>query len=387
MRKLFILVGLVLALIVGLSACGGGTKTVTQTVTQPVATSTVPPPAGIPGHPCDPKNYYMECAANAAGQFPTSPLAQLGPLTFSPQFGIDFSWSGPSSGFTARSLGAHFGIGYLSYSSKDWHYTTLRSYLSAGLGVGFIWETSQYRPLSGCSGGRSDAVNANALVRRYGLPNAPIFFATDFDTYGYSSSGVIGQYYRCARGYLGNRTGAYGGLHTMEIAAANGIPSNRRWQTLAWSYGRWTNACVRQYSIDQYWHGYRVDYNLAVCSDWGQANNSPPPPPPDPYHIYFKNNLHFGKVTASEYNAVKTWDKYKCRNPVRQTVCVTTKRDLLLLAGRVYFLAHNQLVTKTVRGHKVTVWAPRRHVSWNAPNKQQPYGSRFAGMTHRANGR
>lgn len=235
--------------------------------------------APVPGHECAPTNYYMQCAKGAAGQLP-SMLAS--PLGFAPLFGIDFGWGGPP-GAAAHAWGVHEAISYLSYDArKDWSATALHAYRAAGVAVGFVWETTQYRPLGGCEAGEDDAAAANAAVNRLGFPGAVVFAAADFDTSAYSPTGVVGSYFSCFGRRLGYaRAGAYGGLRTMQIAVGRYVRWG--WQTLAWSYGAWSPAaCLRQYAIDQNWHGYGVDFNAAVCGNWGQYAPSPPPPPPPP---------------------------------------------------------------------------------------------------------
>lgn len=94
--------------------------------------------------------------------------------------------------------------------------------------------------------------------------------------------------------------------------------------------------------------------------------------PPDPYAKYPKAVRDFGNgVTASEYKTVKTWDQRNCKEPARRTVCKTTRVHLVLLLGRIYFIA----------GHKLV------HGQWvpiSPPNyKPNDLGSRAAGIRGR----
>lgn len=115
-----------------------------------------------------------------------------------------------------------------------------------------------------------------------------------------------------------------------------------------------------------------VNVDLGITRLGGQ-----PQPAIDPYAKYPNVPIHFGADHARERVTVKTWDRSKCRNPVRRTVCKTTRTHLELLAGRILFLAHHDFVN----GRWVPVGKPR----WSAPSKQIPFGSRYAGINRRLN--
>lgn len=234
-----------------IAGCGGGPS---HTVT-------------VAGHPCDPANYTMQCAADAPGQT-AGGVGGPGAL-----FGIDFAWGGPP-GSVARAHGAHFGVSYLSGTSKDWTRSKIASYRSAGLGVVSVWETGQKRAVSGYSAGYWDARAASREAAALGQPKGrPIFFAVDTD----ASAASVAPYFAGVRAAIGkSRTGVYGGYSVVAGLYARGLIGHA-WQTLAWSYGHWDGrACLRQTGINRSWFGYSVDNDLALCADYGQWFNVKP---------------------------------------------------------------------------------------------------------------
>jgi hypothetical protein len=55
------------------------------------------------------------------------------------------------------------------------------AYHAAGLGIGIVWETTQYRPIMGAAGGSVDGFQARAAANALGFPpKHPIFGAVDF---------------------------------------------------------------------------------------------------------------------------------------------------------------------------------------------------------------
>lgn len=381
MRRLALLVVALLAL----AGCGSAahhssttsSATSSTTSSSTTTTNTTVAPGPQPSQQnhltqshCNPASptYSLSCKAHVPGQkFGLGSISPRGPpkqTAGNSSFGVDFAWGGPPASL-ARATGIHFGISYLSGTSKDWSYSLLHSYVNAGLYVGFVWETSAARALDGCGAGRDDAERANALVRQYGYPHAVVFFAVDTDTSGYSSNGAVGDYFRCIAHVIGSvRTGAYGGVNTVQIARDTG-QVKWFWQTLAWSHGQpFSGRSIYQSNIDIHFHGYDVDPDWAYNFGW--AANYKPPPPPDPYLLYSKAKHFQGAARNSEYNSVKQWDRSHCKTPVRRQVCKSTRYHLVLDEGRVYAIA-------TRRPHSV------RHPDW----KSNRAGSRFAGMRHR----
>jgi Domain of unknown function (DUF1906) len=55
------------------------------------------------------------------------------------------------------------------------------AYHAAGLGIGIVWETTQYRPIMGAAGGSVDGFQARTAANGLGFPpDHPIFGAVDF---------------------------------------------------------------------------------------------------------------------------------------------------------------------------------------------------------------
>jgi hypothetical protein len=272
-RWLLLLVALLL-----LAGCGA-TKTLTVNKT---VTVTTPGPAVVSGHPCVGVDYYMQCAATVPGAIPPSGLVPK-PTVSGAGFGVDFAWGGPSCP-TLKAYGGRFGVSYLSYSSKDWSGGLLSSYWHNGCGIVFVFETSAARSLDGFNAGYSDAFNATHEAAGLGLSGKGIHidYASDYDTSNYGCA--FCSYYQGAAAWdrrVGDSTGAYGGLHTIQTLCQNHI-TTANWQTIAWSYGQWASpscAPLRQTSINDSWHGYSVDYDTAVAAYYGQSNFTPPPPP------------------------------------------------------------------------------------------------------------
>jgi hypothetical protein len=290
-KHLLLFVGVILAVM--LAGCGSGTTPSfpVRGKTPAKATLVKPAPAVVlPGRPCTGNDYYMQCAASIPAVVPPSTLG-LGPLTFSQSgYGIDFAWGGPS-GQVAKANGAHFGVSYLSLSSKDWNPSTLTSYRNAGLGVVFVWETTAARSLDGWNAGYNDAFNAtHELQSRYGIAPAGVHidFASDYDTTFYGR--VFEPYYQGASAWMkrvGGTEGAYGGLHTVNQLCADHI-GTLNWQTVAWSGGqRASVSCAPLYqrSINNSLAGYSVDNNDAYAANYGQLGYKAPPVGPSKQQI------------------------------------------------------------------------------------------------------
>jgi hypothetical protein len=99
-------------------------------------------------------------------------------------------------------------------------------------------------------------------------------------------------------------------------------------------------------------------------------------PPPDIYAKYPTAVIRPWGV--SEHQVVAEWDQLRCRVPRHGAGgprCHHLMVDLQRLAGRIDFVAHNQ----RIHGHWVALKRPR----WSAFTKQQPLGSRRAGIVAR----
>lgn len=247
------------------------------TTVKPVPVPVTVPAPQLKDHPCTAAHWYMQCAITQPGTLSLAP--GIRPQVTNGSFGIDFAWGGPS-GYFAAGHGARFGCSYLSDTSKDWSYALLHGYANAGGHACFVWESSQYRALSGYSAGYADARAASAEAARLGAPGVRIYFAYDFDTSLYSCRSIC-PYLEGADAAIGKaRVGDYGGLNTVRTAFNAGVISGA-WQTLAWSYGQWDpRACIRQVGINDRWYGYSTDFDYVVCANNGLWPAPKPPPPP-----------------------------------------------------------------------------------------------------------
>ncbi len=319
------------------AACGGSPQTIRLTP--------------VPGHPCSPSNYYAQCVG-PEGPALISPPDRDAPkpsATFRPMpgssaassaaFGIDFAYGGPACP-TIRAYGATFAASYLSGSSKDWSPGLVDSYRNNGCGIVFVWETSQTRSLAGYNAGYDDAYNATHEAARLGFNHPHIDYASDYDTTDDGSAFVA--YYEGAAAWdrkAGATTGAYGGLHTIEVLCADRITTDS-WQTLAWSYGYWASpACapLRQTSINDYWHGYSVDYDEAVAADYGQQNYVPPAVTP----VCFGKHASGSKACIAVRRQAAGYQRAvtESNGAFRARGCPTLSRVLSVLAQRAAWFA------------------------------------------------
>lgn len=291
--------------------------------------------------------------------------------------GIDFAWSCPDPNGVYGGHTVQFAFSYVSTdSSKNWSKGCIDWWLNNHKSVGINWETYADRATAGYDAGYSDAKEALSQAN-YLLPGGsePIFFSIDCDC----SYGQVASYFQGADAAIGvNRVGAYGGYYPIVALFSNRLITYG-WQAYAWSYGNWSQALLEQWLNGDAW-----DYDRAIGSAY--QGLYPIPPPPDPYAIFPKTVYTFScrepasfgvclPDHASEYNTVKTWDSAGCKNPPQREVCKTSRYHLQLLLGRIYFVAHNQLVN----GKWVKLSKPR----WGYPNKSQPLGSRYQLILHR----
>jgi len=251
-------------------------------------------------------------------------------------FGVDFGWGGPSVP-AMHAAGAKFGASYLSYDiSKNWQPAQVAAYHAAGIATVNVWETTALRATQGFAAGHADAFAAVVKSIYQGEPRTrPIYFAVDCDC----SGGQVAAYFDGVRSNVGTQPiGVYGSYRVVKYL----FDTHRvtyGWQTYAWSGGQWdSRAQLRQYSNGHLVGGRDVDYDQGVKADYGQWGGPVvvPKPKPDPYAIYDKTRRHLARgVVASEYNTVATWDRARCRNPVRRSVCRSSRYHLDLLDGRL----------------------------------------------------
>lgn len=182
-----------------------------------------------------------------------------------PVMGIDFAWSKPSAA-DAKAAGAHWAAGYYSTDpSKNLTAALVSEYLSAGLAIVGVWETTTARATAGYAAGAYDAQEADRQRAGVGLPDtAVIHLAVDEDTDWAS----VEQYFAGATSVLGqHRVGVYGGIRVIAGAAAAGY--KYLWQTVAWSNGQWDpHATIHQEANTLF--GGNADVDYSETADFGQ---------------------------------------------------------------------------------------------------------------------
>jgi hypothetical protein len=220
--------------------------------------------------------------------------------------GLDFAWTKPSPA-QVKAAGGHWIAGYFSTdASKNLNHFNIPGYLSAGIPVVTVWETTTGRATQGHQAGVDDAHAAEAERIAAGLPATHVHhFAVDEDT---SWSSVV-AYFDGAISVLGlDRVGCYGGYPVIVGAHGHGI--RYLWQTVAWSGGQWASfATIRQ--PGGMLLGGSADIDFSEAPDFGQTPRPttpvPPAPPEDDFMALFKDVNEFkAAVTAASVAALQS---------------------------------------------------------------------------------
>ena len=156
----------------------------------------------------------------------------------------------------------------------------LRSLQAAGLGTGFVYESTALWMLGGATAGAGAAHRSIDYLTKVGGPARPfLYLAADFDV----SPSQMGAVLDCLRGaaqVLGaGNVGIYGGLNACSAALARKLAA-KAWQTVAWSHGVTEfRACLRQV-LGQRWGnlGLAYDTDEMYAANVGQW----PAPAPHP---------------------------------------------------------------------------------------------------------
>jgi LysM repeat protein len=207
------------------------------------------------------------------------------------QEGVDYSWARPG-GAALKRAGKSFAWRYLyadGQGGKGLDASELGDLQPNGVELVVGYEAGASRSLDGRQAGIDDANAARAELARLGLPNMPIYLATDFDAPDYDAGndprkdlGPIADYYDGARSVLGDMTGAYGSYYVIKRLFDAGI-INWGFQTYAWSGNQWDpRAQLQQYLNGQNING-AVDLTRAMTENYGQASKfggSVPAPAP-----------------------------------------------------------------------------------------------------------
>lgn len=287
------------------AGCGGGhhahhglsrptSTSSTVTVTESGTTSTSTIPSGLPPGACQGNNYAMQCK----GSHPTG-VGRPKPTAGLSVFGVD-SYGAANSG-----INANFDCSYLSGSpgGKDWTGSGVRAWAGRGKHVCFVWETYANRAEYGYGAGQDDARRARDELASFGVPTSvPIRFAVDTDT---SASAVI-RYFEGVKSIIGGRTGVYGSYRIVTGLERAAITTpGTDWQTVAWSFGARSRACLYQSSINHLLDGESVDFDQATCANYGQY----PYTPPAPRIVCFGKHAQ-GNATCRRVHAqIRAWQK------------------------------------------------------------------------------
>lgn len=195
--------------------------------------------------------------------------------------GVDYSFARPG-GAALKAAGKGFAWRYLyadGQGGKGLDRSEYDDLVANGIEVPVGYESYANRSLDGRQAGIDDAHAALAQLTALGLPNMPIFLASDFDVKDYAPNssdpvaklGPIAEYYAGAQSVLGDMNGAYGGYWLIKrLFDANII----KWgfQTYAWSGGQWDErAQLQQYLNGQDING-AVDLTRAMTDNYGQAS-------------------------------------------------------------------------------------------------------------------
>lgn len=185
--------------------------------------------------------------------------------------GVDYSTDAPSAAELAA-RGMVFAGRYVGIGGTAKHLTTPEALALSrhGLSVVMLAEADERGALGGWARGAQHAGAAADHARRLGAPpNAPIYFAIDFDTQPAQMPAVL-DYFRGVVRVLGQaRTGAYGEYDALAYLFSVGAIA---WgfQTTAWSRGRWhPRAQLRQLRNGVKLGSGTVDLCVATVADYG----------------------------------------------------------------------------------------------------------------------
>lgn len=193
--------------------------------------------------------------------------------------GLDFSWQKPSVAAIKKG-GYDFVIRYLSYNETGKNLTKAEAdaYRANQIDVVSVWESDARDALKGHDLGHKHATYADKLhCSCGGPPEAPIYFAVDFDATP-EEQAAINSYLSGAAAAIGlKRVGVYGGYYPVLRCAEAGT-ATYFWQTYAWSGGHWFDrAHLRQVENGIQVGGAEVDRNHAMTDYFGQWDDEPPP--------------------------------------------------------------------------------------------------------------
>lgn len=183
----------------------------------------------------------------------------------------DLSWARPG-GAALKAAGF---VGVMRYFSNDTgknlSHDELVDYLTNGLDVGVIWESTATRGLSGAAGGAADGAEALRQAQAIGYAGK-IYAAFDFDANDAQKPILAAYQDAFNEATQGRSRAAYGGYWVVKYLLDNGH-IDHAWQTLAWSGGQIDpRAQLYQNGANEF--GGQVDDNDVRKADFGQMSHT-----------------------------------------------------------------------------------------------------------------
>lgn len=149
---------------------------------------------------------------------------------------VDYSVARPAP-LSIKMAGYTGVMRYLGVDNRCIGWGERNALLSAGLGIGFVYETSANRTLSGLSAGKSDAHMANGYADLLGIPKThPLVIVTiDFQASDAQIRGPIADYAHGAITESERPVRPYGHYRALEILCGELGLYPCGWQCAAWS--------------------------------------------------------------------------------------------------------------------------------------------------------
>lgn len=260
------------------------------------------------------------------------------------RFGLDSVSPVPVAAHHAA--GSSVALRYLSRStSKVITRSEHEAYKQGGIDLVLVFEDSGRPDISGYAGGKADAEFAlRQAVAVLGSPPRPprIRFAADYDPAG--DAEATDAYYDGVAAVMHRSTcGPYGGIEVVARQAKRGFEA--LWQTYAWSNGAFFGSpynSAYQYSNGHTIGGVGVDFNDLYGSDFGQWDYKPVVADPRHYARFPVTVRHLQGRRISELRTVVEYDRLRVHPLIHRARLGVLRKDLRLLADRVYDVAHDE---------------------------------------------
>lgn len=318
-----------LAILVILAGCGSSITTTSVTSTTTSTTT-----ASVSALTCQPGHSYMGCSV--VGFRTVNPPARLGGQKVFPDVS---DWQGfPNWGLAKPHIsGAGAKLGeYTLDPSASYNFSQFHRLNIPSVAYWFV------RP-TGCA-------HEGGLIQHYVAAFGISRLVLDEEAPGISGyAACLNPYVRAATGQdalvyrsSGNNfDSSANGLKCWVAAYGPSSPPACNGRLVAWQY---TDGKL---GFPTYVPGVGLG---DVSNDYGIFGVAPKPKP-SPYTMYEpRRYLLAHGVRASLRNTVQTWDRRGCRNPVRRTVCKTSRYHLVLLDNRLKYLPSNATRRAEIQG-------------------------------------